>query len=215
MGRHALQSESEISAHIARVLATEDEEDREAAVADYLLEDPLSEQAPPDMAADIALVVAGLILTEQVTTKAGDEVKLAFSLDTLLGKGVNGLAATAQSLEELLFKAIYAQNAFRRLLRADNRKDAFQRERRFHASHLHNSQRRISAARMVDAASREYGIVLGWRAVLDDSTTSECRHAHAKNFRADRRPAIGYPGAVHGWCRCAPGPPVPGAALLT
>jgi hypothetical protein len=73
---------------------------------------------------------------------------------------------------------------------------------------------RMAAASRVDSASMLYGLLLGWNTVHDSHTTPECRHADRKNFWADRMPLIGYPGMTHPNCRCWPGPPVPGAAIL-
>lgn len=88
-------------------------------------------------------------------------------------------------------------------------------ERRYIAQHLQARQMRSTMARRVDAASRLFGPVLGWRAVMDKLTTPACRAAHGSNFHFASPPAIGYPGTLHGGsCRCLPGPPFPGAVSV-
>ena len=87
-------------------------------------------------------------------------------------------------------------------------------ERRFYGQHMMSSWARMRAAAQVDTASMEHGRLLGWYTVLDAKTSPECIAANRHNFWADDMPAIGYPGAVHLNCRCMPGPPVPGAALV-
>jgi len=101
-------------------------------------------------------------------------------------------------------------------------------EERYYQLHRSAEGRRMRAAALVDMAARlnsdrggtgdelaaaevEY---LGWRAVIDNKTTPECRAANGLNFKADRMPVIGWPGAVHVECRCSAGPAVPGAGIL-
>lgn len=92
--------------------------------------------------------------------------------------------------------------------------DLMRAERRFYGQHMMASWARMRAAAQVDSASMDYGRLLGWYTVLDRRTSRECIAANRHNFYADQMPAIGYPGAVHPNCRCMPGPPVPGAALV-
>lgn len=91
---------------------------------------------------------------------------------------------------------------------------AVARERRYLAQHAEAIWGRSQAGARVDSAASLYGPLLGWNTVLDRHTSAECKAANGKNFQADRIPVIGYPGAVHPHCRCYPGPPHPGAALL-
>jgi hypothetical protein len=79
--------------------------------------------------------------------------------------------------------------------------------------------RRLAAAHNVDVLAERYADhgqpgLLGWRATIYERTTPECRWASGKNFRADRMPVIGLPGAVHLRCRCRAVPPFPGAPLI-
>jgi hypothetical protein len=93
--------------------------------------------------------------------------------------------------------------------------DAVARERRFYGQQLVAGWNREKAAAQVDSASMEHGRLLGWHTVLDAKTSLECIAAHGHNFHADVMPPIGYPGMVHPNCRCRPGPPFPGASMLT
>lgn len=88
------------------------------------------------------------------------------------------------------------------------------REARYYGQHLAANWARENAAAAVDNAASEHGLLLGWYAHIDAKTSLECWLANGRNFRADQMPPIGYPGAVHPSCRCEPGPPFPGAALV-
>jgi len=97
-------------------------------------------------------------------------------------------------------------------------------EARYFLRHLEAEDRRMRSAALQDTAallnadretpSTDRAELLNWRAVMDDRTTFECRMADGKNFRADKMPLVGWPGAVHVHCRCSAGPEVPGAPLL-
>lgn len=90
-----------------------------------------------------------------------------------------------------------------------------ERERQFLAQHLAAERARAEAAERVDAAAQSFGSVLGWRSRRDDLVTPECREADGKSFRAERPPAIGFPGTLHGGaCRCIPVAPTAGADFL-
>jgi uncharacterized protein with gpF-like domain len=93
--------------------------------------------------------------------------------------------------------------------------EALPRERRYFGQHIEAAWQRARAAAQVDSTAASYGPVLGWYTVRDRRTSAECLAANGKNFRADVMPAIGWPGAVHNHCRCYPGPPVPGARMLS
>jgi len=93
--------------------------------------------------------------------------------------------------------------------------DARERERHYYEQHMLANWSRERAAAQVDSASMEWGRLLGWYAVIDRRTEIECRLANRHNFYADKMPSIGYPGMVHLHCRCQPGPPFPGARIMT
>lgn len=117
------------------------------------------------------------------------------------------------------YRAWYIINAVERLEKAATESpDALTRaeamESHYFRLHLRAVQNRIESARAVDDAARRWGDLLGWRAVMDQKTTLECRAANGKNFHASAEPSIGYPGAVHPHCRCIPTAPYPGAPVL-
>lgn len=117
------------------------------------------------------------------------------------------------------YRAWYIVNAVRRLERAEAKgPEAFvkarEREAQFFQWHLRAMHNRVNSAAAVDDAAGRYGLLLGWRAVMDVRTTLECRAANGKNFRADKEPVIGWPGSVHPHCRCVPVGPFPGAPVI-
>lgn len=125
-----------------------------------------------------------------------------------------GPASNAQAIENLILKGFYAVNATKRISESENRESAIRNEARYHAMHTEAIAKRDTAASIVDEASTRFGPTLSWRAVMDDSTTSECREAHGSNFQADVRPPIGWPGSVHPRCRCSVGPAIQGAGSI-
>jgi len=88
------------------------------------------------------------------------------------------------------------------------------RERRYYSMHLAAMWNRATAAGKTDMAALEHGDFLSWNAVMDARTSTECRAADGRLFRASVMPAIGWPGSVHPHCRCFAGPPADGARLL-
>lgn len=109
--------------------------------------------------------------------------------------------ASAESAKmEAAFRAHYVLNAARRLANGGDPTA----EQRFFNQHLEAVTKRRGAASAVDKARARYGNTLGWQAVMDNRTSPECKAANGKNFDAGRIPAIGYPGAVHPFCRCKP-----------
>jgi len=92
---------------------------------------------------------------------------------------------------------------------------AMNRERRYYGMHLDAMWNRARAAEQADLAAADYGPLLGWYTRCDARTSPECLAANRHNFRVDRMPAIGFPGGVHLHCRCAPGPPFPGAPVVS
>lgn len=89
-----------------------------------------------------------------------------------------------------------------------------EKEQRYFDQHQEAQARRGYGRQVMGAMAQVFGPVLGWDAVIDGDTTSECRDANGKNFRVDVPPEIGYPGLVHFRCRCVPVPPHPNALLL-
>lgn len=122
-----------------------------------------------------------------------------------------GDAARAVQRAELYYRAAYIANATRRInskLEADlTLREATAAERTYYMQHELARRNRQNAAQAVDAAAGVYGALLGWHTHRDDRTTPECRAADGNNFRVGEPPRIGYPGSVHMYCRCSPGPP--------
>lgn len=117
------------------------------------------------------------------------------------------------------YRAWYIVNAVRRLEQAEATGDLDAAERRegtYFAWHLRAMRNRIDRAQQVDRAAKRLARkgLLGWKAMMDGRTTAECRAANGKNFRVDREPMIGWPGAVHPHCRCIPVAPFPGSPVI-
>jgi SPP1 gp7 family putative phage head morphogenesis protein len=120
------------------------------------------------------------------------------------------------------WEALYLMAAVDRMDAAGVSPVSKARETRYFEQHKVAVERRLRSAALADVtrqlvADRDTPAtegLLGWRAVMDERTTNECRAANGQNFRADRMPTIGWPGAVHPHCRCSAAPAIPGAPLL-
>lgn len=132
--------------------------------------------------------------------------------------GLRGAATRRQAQRELARRALYGINAARRVggnvARGRAIGEALAVEGTYLRQHREARSHRMTSAQAVDGAAGAYGDVLGWYAIRDDRTTVDCADAHGQNFRAANPPSIGYPGTVHGRCRCSPGAPHAGAVLL-
>lgn len=115
--------------------------------------------------------------------------------------------AAAERMAELDTERQFATIAARETQYFDRHRDA--EERRQRAAALQDVAAMLNSDR---SDANEH--LLGWRAVLDERTTPECRWAHGRNFDATKMPSIGFPGAVHMRCRCSAGPAVPGAPVI-
>lgn len=126
---------------------------------------------------------------------------------------IRGLGRAAREIQktELVLRSMYVYNSAHRLMEqlsaGKTLEQALQRERVYHDAHEVARKGRQAVANRVDAAADKYGVTLGWWAHEDDKTTPECRAADGTNFVAGHAPRIGYPGSVHRYCRCSPGPP--------
>lgn len=123
----------------------------------------------------------------------------------------------------LIRRAQYLLNAARRLQRESDEQraqagasnlsiakaiaHALKSETRYYQLHLKASHGRELAASKVDIAVAQFGQKLGWYTVMDDRATSDCLQANGKNFYANKKPAIGWPGMTHPECRCFAGRP--------
>lgn len=139
------------------------------------------------------------------------------------GIGPIGKMQELEARQALAWRALYILGAAERLRDAEDLAHAQDTETGYFARHIAAEERRARAAALVDVTARllddraeEQGQIplLSWHAVVDAKTTPSCAWANGKNYRADRIPVIGIPGAVHPRCRCASGPPIPGAALI-
>lgn len=129
------------------------------------------------------------------------------------GRGNTATAITSRANE--LYRAAYVGQAARRIEAAPDRRVAIAAEVRYYRAHLEASARRMVMAKRVDVFKRRIrSPLLGWYAVNDARTSSECRAASGRNFYFNRPPVIGYPGAVHPNCRCTPGPPHPRGTMV-
>lgn len=136
------------------------------------------------------------------------------------GDVVPGQLARAGYAREYLNRARYLRAAFKRGLEAYRDPDEAKRgswwsnERRWHALHVEAMRSREVARERADEAARIWGRYPGWYGIDDATTTEDCRECFGKNFDVMRPPARGIPGAVHGKCRCYPGPSHPGAEIV-
>lgn len=125
--------------------------------------------------------------------------------------GPSSAARTATLRAENVYRAYYVLNASRRIQKAIREGRSVERaiadESRYTKQHLLAKANRSATATTIDADARKYGKTLGWYSKMDSRTTEECRYANGRNFEVDRRPPMGYPGAVHTNCRCRSGPP--------
>lgn len=115
---------------------------------------------------------------------------------------------------ELLYKGWYAARAAVRIATSDDVVQAINRERLYHRQQVQAAQHRSGIWQSMDSLSKIYGTILGWYSVLGPTTTPECREAHGNNFHVEVPPAIGYPGMVHGECKCTPGRPHANGGML-
>lgn len=128
----------------------------------------------------------------------------------------SGPVGRSQFARELLLSIRYGINAGIRLagMKPGNLEKALKRELNYYRAHRAAQAHRTRAAAALDNAVGMWGDLLSWRAVLDERTTPDCRAVNNKNFRVSRPPRMGLPGMVHALCRCVPGPPIPGAAVI-
>lgn len=119
-----------------------------------------------------------------------------------MGGARRGLASLISRGEEALKRGWFGVNALKRIATNEDPRAQLAKEKTYFKAHKAAQEKRRAVAAQVDAAAARYGPLLGWRAKMDSRTTSECRDAHGRNFRADRRPEIGWPGTTHPHCRC-------------
>jgi hypothetical protein len=126
-----------------------------------------------------------------------------------------GLASRLGLGEETMRRGWMATRALRRLAGADDKLYQLGKEKRLFDRHRRAGKRRRDVDEAMDAQARVYGVVLGWYLGPNENHCEVCVNAHGKNFFVGRRPAIGFPGTVHGdTCGCSAGAPWPNAPML-
>jgi hypothetical protein len=162
--------------------------------------------------APIAVIVGILLLLARVNERGAqllaDEFPEAFDIPKPSAIHADALANVFRQNAQR--RAAYLSVAAERLTRAVMSESplelarALNAERRFLDQHIEACQGRVEAAMQVEFALRTVGrgVMLGWKARMDDRTSAECRLANGRNFSAARIPPIGYPGTVHPHCRC-------------
>lgn len=131
---------------------------------------------------------------------------LAVSGERAIPKPMIAGPAVQTSLSlEALYRAAYLLAAAQRLQAGVNQgvplAQLLATEKRYLALHIAAQLNRRAAADAVDRVRRETGTeLIGWKAVMDEKTSPECRAADGKNFHAGIPPTIGFPGAVHVHC---------------
>jgi hypothetical protein len=133
-----------------------------------------------------------------------------------------GPAFKAEARNAAGWRALYIVAAVDRLTDAVDFVHALTLEEHYFEQHLEAEDNRLRAAQLVDLTAdvmqhrmepSTQGL-LGWRSVMDNRTTNECRWANGRNFDATRPTIIGLPGSVHVACRCSASVAIPGAPLI-
>lgn len=115
------------------------------------------------------------------------------------------------------YRSAFLINSSRRVHEAgENGDQQLAKERGYWNAHIAASNRRMIMAARVEEESKKgpKNALLGWYATLDERTSPECRAADGRNFYPTKPPVIGYPGSVHLYCRCVPGPAHPGGKMV-
>lgn len=135
---------------------------------------------------------------------AGAAYRLVRAAEQRAARFGDGPAMAANRKAGHVYRAMYLLNAARRIASSPKPlREALADESRFFRQHVAAQRRRDSAAEFVDTLGSPW---FRWHAVIDSRTSADCRAANERIFRADRMPAIGWPGAVHPNCRCFPEP---------
>jgi hypothetical protein len=170
------------------------------------------------MIASLLFLVGGLSLGMTDTEELEWASLVAKPIPTYGASDWHGMLRQERLLA-LAYRAQYAEASLARLWVANQLgtfPHALALERGYFEKHLYAEWNRLRCAAAQDAVTPHLadGGLLSWHAVMDNRTTLECREANGKNFPADQMPVIGWPGAVHPYCRCSAGKPIPGAPLL-
>lgn len=161
-------------------------------------------------AGSVAAVAAGLASATGISVATAQALLdgIGFKLPTVPVAQL-GPAARQVAGSEPAYRAAYlvaaAGRVRARVAAGQSYADAIAAEQPNWQAHLAAQRNRAVTATNVDrAAAKHRSLVLGWRARMDSRTSAECAAADGKNFRADSRPLIGFPGSVHPHCRCVP-----------
>lgn len=170
-----------------------------------------------DITASIARTIIETMPWQRLISITADEIALLPRDDTVSVRVLHTVAT-----QNAFRRAVYLINAVRRLAPAfrargegadDRRHRALAAETRWLEAHEDAERKRNESGRRVAEAvsgrqpDAHGEVLLGWYAVLDRRTSLDCRQANGRNFDALVPPPIGYPGTVHLYCRCLPGPP--------
>lgn len=158
-------------------------------------------------------VIIGILMLLARVNKRGLDVLVGEFVESLTIRQPSAIHADALAnvfRQNAQRRAAYLAVAAERLTRAVMSESplelarALNAERRYLDQHIAASDGRVEAAQQVEFALRTVGqgVFLGWKARMDDRTSSECRLANGRNFDTSRIPPIGYPGTVHPHCRC-------------
>lgn len=170
---------------------------------------------PPQETSAVLAVLAGIVAASVVgNAAAGAVTGYANAVAAPMAAALEAIAETVETTLEMVLLAYFLTRALRRIAEAPDKPAQLDKERTYAGSQSKARDNRERARRIVQEMAAKHGNVLGWFAVRDAVTTADCRWAHGKNFYADRKPTIGYPGAVHVNCRCVPVPPWPGAVVM-
>jgi hypothetical protein len=126
--------------------------------------------------------------------------------------------ARSAARREVLYRAAYIARAAARV-QTDVHEgtplhEALAREVKVFRTHEAARRNRLDAATKVGIAANRFGPLLGWYLDPVLNNEPECIAANGHNFYAAESTVIGDPGAVHRFCGCTAGPPIPGASMV-
>jgi hypothetical protein len=147
----------------------------------------------PDFGSDEDETLSGASVTRSVARLVVRDRQTPGSSQTLRNAHV----------DNLLHRAHYAINATKRVVRSEDIRKGFAKERMYFAAHREAERRRTAGAKMVDAAIELHGPLLGWKHGHPKEPRPTHLQADGMNFDARSVPA--YTGALPGvlpGCTC-------------
>jgi SPP1 gp7 family putative phage head morphogenesis protein len=160
-----------------------------------------------------AKAISGLLGLPLLPVRTALQLEFPHGIPKQSGTGptANSTYTSRAKQANIFYQAGYVLNASNRMAQGLQDGKSIQQsvvdEKSYLQQHLTANRVRVAAATNVGRAVDQHGTTLGWHSRNDARTSPECRAAHGNNFDADHPPAIGYPGAVHNYCRCEPGVP--------